>query len=296
MRIGEIEIFLLSDGLVQVDAGGPFGLVPKLLYEPYFKPDESNQIPQCLTCMLVKAEGEFFLIDTGLGPKLTEKEMGRWGLQRPQGGLVADLSALGLEPADIHHVIDTHLHWDHCGGNTELDAGEVRARFPNATYWVQRIEWSEASHPDARTRGTYFSENFSPIVEQGRFRLLHGDTRINKHIQCVVTPGHTRGHQSVLLSAGDWRGLFVADMASYAINMAKTAWLPSYDVLPLENIRSKERWQRWALDQDAWLFFQHDPFTPVGRLVSQDGRLEVEAVAEAAELTAALPTPPPPGE
>ena len=296
MQFGEVEINLLSDGLVQVDAGGPFGLVPRVLYEPYFQPDDSNYIPQCLTCMLIRFEDQVILIDTGLGPKLTEKQVSRWNLKRPDGDLLTSLQDLGIEAADVNHVINTHLHWDHCGGNTEYVEQTVRARYPNATYWVQRTEWSEASHPDARTRGTYFTENFSPIVEAGRFRLLTGDTKINQYLTCVVTPGHTRAHQSVIIRVSDWVGMFVADMASYAINMAKAAWLPSYDVLPLENIRTREIWQRWALENDAWLFFQHDPFTPVGRLVEQDGRLRVDPIAEAQGLIDELPTPQQPGE
>lgn len=291
VRIKDLEIHLLSDGLVQVDAGGPFGLVPRVLYEPHFRPNESNLVAQCLTCLLVKSEGRTILIDTGLGPKLTPKEVDRWNLDRPGGDLVDGLGRLDLEPADIDLVIDTHLHWDHCGGNTDRQGGEIVARYPNAEYVVQRLEWSEASHPDARTRGTYFPDNFQPLVAAKQMRLLVGDEQITKHVRCVVTPGHTRGHQSVLLQAGDWRGLFVADMASYAVHMAKSAWLTAYDVLPLENIRTKRRWQRWALECDAWLFFQHDPSTPVGRLVQEEGRLRIAELEEAAELIAALPTP-----
>lgn len=295
MKIGDLEFHLLCDGIVHVDAGGPFGLVPRVLYEGYFRPDADNRIPQSLNCMLVLSGGKRILIDTGLGPKVSEKEATNWQLDRSQTDLLAGLAEHGLAPSDIDLVIDTHLHWDHCGGNTLIGPDGPAARFPNAQYIVQRTEWSEASHPDARTRGTYFAENFAPLLRSGALRLMHGDERISKHVRCVMTPGHTRGHQSVVLESGDWRGLFVADMASYAINMAKTAWLPSYDVLPLENIRTKERWQEWALENDAWLFFQHDPFTPVGKLQSDGRRLSVISREEAAELTAAIPTPSRPG-
>ncbi len=91
-------------------------------------------------------------------------------------------------------------------------------------------------------------------------------------VHCVVTPGHTRGHQSVLLQDGDWRGLFVADMASYGVQMERTSWLTAYDVYPLENVRTKQRWQRWALENEAWIFFQHDPQITIARLVEEDGR------------------------
>jgi glyoxylase-like metal-dependent hydrolase (beta-lactamase superfamily II) len=290
----DLQIELLCDGIVHVDAGGPFGLVPRVLYEPHFPVDDANRVPQSLTCMLVRSQGKTIVIDTGLGPKLGENEVRRWNLQRPDGDLVDVLRRKGVEPEQVDLVIDTHLHWDHCGGNTERVDGDVVPRFPNATYIVQRTEWSKASRPDARTQGTYLGNNFVPLMERGALRLIQGDTRVTDHVRCVVTPGHTRAHQSIVLENGDWRGLFVADMASYAIHMARTAWLTSYDVLPLENIRTKEKWQEWALANGAWLFFQHDPFLAIGRLERQErGRLAVVPVDEAAELTSVIPTPQP---
>jgi len=213
-RIGELEIAVLHDGTVWVDAGGPFGLVPRNLFERHITPTAENLIPMVLNCLLVRSQGKTILIDTGLGNKLSEDEAMQWGLEREGGGLIGNLASLGVAPDDVDIVINTHLHADHCAGNTELINGEMRPVFPRAEYWVQRMEWAEASHPDVRTRGTYFEQNFAPLLTQGRLKLLHGDTKVTDGVHCVVTPGHTRGHQSVLLQDGDWRGLFVADMAS----------------------------------------------------------------------------------
>lgn len=271
-RIGELEIAVLHDGTVWVDAGGPFGLVPRNLFERHITPTAENLIPMVLNCLLVRSQGKTILIDTGLGNKLSEDEALQWGLEREGGGLIGNLASLGLVPDDVDIVINTHLHADHCAGNTGLIDGEMRPVFPRAEYWVQRMEWAEASHPDARTRGTYFEQHFAPLLSQGRLKLLHGDTRVTDGVHCVVTPGHTRGHQSVLLQDGDWRGLFVADMASYGVQMARTSWLTAYDVYPLENILTKQRWQHWALENEAWLFFQHDPQITIARLVEEDGR------------------------
>lgn len=290
MKIGEIELHLLSDGVVSIEPGGPFGLVPGVLYERYYRLDESGLLQEHLNCMLVRSAGKTILIDTGLGSKMTEKEIQRWRLDRSAGDLVEHMERVGVRPEDVDIVINTHLHWDHCGGNTVESGAGIEPGFPNATYYARRLEWSEAKHPNARTRATYFEENFTPLVKAGRMRLLHDDQDITPHVRCVLTPGHTRGHQSVLLRSGEWRGLFVADMASYSIHMAKTAWLTSYDVLPLENLRTKERWQRWAMNHDAWLFFQHDPHTPVGRLRRSDDGLEIEEVQEAGPITAGIPT------
>jgi glyoxylase-like metal-dependent hydrolase (beta-lactamase superfamily II) len=156
------------------------------------------------------------------------------------------------------------------------------------------MEWADASHPDARTQGTYLAENFDPLVRLGRLHLLHGDTQVTDQVQCVVTPGHTRGHQSVLLESGDWRGLYLADLASYALHFERSSWMTAYDVEPLETLRTKTVWRRWAAEHQAWLFFEHDPELPVGRLVRKEGSERVVAEPLARELIAALPTPPPP--
>ena len=287
--IGDLEIHLISDGLIWVDPGGPFGLVPRALYRHIVEPDQRNLVPQSLTCLLVRSEGQNILIDTGLGNKLDEKGASNWGLERPTGGLADGLQSLGLSPEDIDLVIDTHLHSDHCGGNTTLVEGELRPAYPNANYVVQRMEWADASHPDARTRGTYFAENFEPLIKAGRMRLLHGDEQITEHIRCVMTPGHTRGHQAVILQSGEWAGMFVSDMATYSVHMARAGWVTAFDVEPLENIRTKQRWQKWALERKAWLFFIHDPRLPVAQLIEESGRLAAVAVEEAQPLIDPLP-------
>lgn len=281
MRFGDLELHRVSDGVVRADAGGMFGLVPRTLYSPHHPPAEDNTLAMALTSLLVRSRGRTILIDTGLGDKLTTEETERWGLERPAGGLLEGLAALGVGPDEIDIVINTHLHWDHCGGNTRRSASEIVPTFARARYLVQRAEWSQAMHPDARTRGTYRSDNFAPLVAQGRMQLLHGEIEVTDQVVCRPTPGHTRGHQSVELRAGEWSGLFLGDLASYAVHFAQTAWLTAYDVEPLETLRTKQRWQDWALARRAWLFFEHDAQLPVGRLARDGRHLRVEPVAEA---------------
>jgi len=293
VRIGDLEIDMISDGVVWVDAGGPFGLVPRALYANTFSPDPSNRVPMSLHVVVVRSDGKTILIDNGLGTKLSPADQERWGLVRPPGGLEAGLARLGLGVDDVDEVINTHLHADHCGGNTISTPSGIEPRFPRATYWVQRIEWAEASHPDARTRSTYLAENFAPLVRAGRMRLLHGETALTSHVSCIPLPGHTRGQQGVRLVSGEWVGLCVADLASYAIHFSQTAWLTAYDVLPLENLATKRLTQAWAIRTGAWIVFPHDPFLPVGQARESNGRLRVEAPAAAAELTDGLPTPTP---
>jgi len=292
--IGDLELHLISDGIVHVDAGGPFGLVPRALYRRTFMPADDNTLPMALTCLLVRSRGLTILIDTGLGDKLSPESVARWGLERRGGGIVPGLAALGLGPQDVDIVVDTHLHADHCGGNTRRHGGATEAVFPRATYVVQRMEWADASHTDARTQVAYLTENFEPLMRRGQLRLLHGDAAITDQVRCVVTPGHTRGHQSVVLESGEWRGLYLADLASYALHFEKSSWMTAYDVEPLETLRTKTTWQHWAAEHEAWLFFEHDAALPVGR-ISRDGEgYRVVAEPGAAALIAALPIPPQP--
>jgi glyoxylase-like metal-dependent hydrolase (beta-lactamase superfamily II) len=289
MKIGELEIQLITDGITHVDAGGPFGLVPRALYSKYFAPDPLNRVPMTLVSMVIRSQGLNILLETGLGTKLSPKEVENWGLERPGGGLIEELALTGLAPEDINIVVNTHLHSDHCGGNTIRQGDQIQATFPNATYVVQRMEWANFANPDARTRGTYLDDNFTPLLKDGKVRLLHGDTALTEEVECVVTPGHTRGHQSILLKSGDWRGLFVGDLASYSVLMTRTSWLTAYDIDPLETLSTKQIWQKWALDHNAWLFFPHDPNVPVALLRNDDGRLTLDPLQEDQDLIVSAP-------
>lgn len=274
--MSDFEFHLVSDGVFWGDAGGAFGLVPKVLWEKVLQPDALNRVPFALNCLLVRSQGKTILVDTGMGDKLTPEEYAQWNMQRPEGGLLQALARLGVSPGDVDIVINTHLHADHCGGNTCLQEGQPVATFPNAEYWVQRLEYAEASFPNERTRATYLAANFRPLEASGQLRLLNGDTRVTSEVRTVITRGHTRAHQSVILEASREPVLYVADMASFAVHFERLAWLTAYDVEPLENLETKRRWQRWALEHNALLLFEHDVHTPIGRLAEREGKLSVK--------------------
>jgi glyoxylase-like metal-dependent hydrolase (beta-lactamase superfamily II) len=278
VKIHSIELRLVNDGLVHVDAGGPFGLVPRRYFRSHLSPDVENRIPMSLHSLLVQSDGKWVLIDTGLGPKLTSGESDAWGLDRSEGGLLDQLRREEIRAGDVDIVINTHLHCDHCGGNTLLKDGVLEPAFPNAIYYVQRMEWAEAANPNPRTKGTYFEQNFAPLVQSGQMQLLHGDTSITKHVRCVVTPGHTRGHQSVVLEDGGWSGMFLGDLATMSLHMVRTSWATAYDIDPQQTISTKRLWQKWALEKDAWLFFQHDPKTKIAQLIKENGRFSLKPV------------------
>lgn len=252
-------------------------MVPAPLWQKYLRPDEHNRVPMDLNSMLVISEGKKIIIDAGLGDKLSKKTIRQWGLEWPEGTLIENIKKLGVTPEDIDIVIDTHLHADHCGGNTVIKEGDIIPTFPNAEYFVQRIEFAEARLPNVRTHATYLTENYVPIWTMDKLRLLHGDTQITKHVRCVVTRGHTRAHQSIIIEGEDNPIMFISDLASFAIQLARHAWVTAYDVEPLETIATKEIWRDWGLENKALFIFQHDPKTRAGKIFKDDdGKIQIE--------------------
>lgn len=280
ITIGEIEIHRLNESRIWMDSGGVFGLVPRALWSRVVTPDEQSRVPHDHWCLLVRAGGRTIVVDTGQGSKLSEKETGLLSLSRRAGTLTEQLAGLGVAPEEVDLVINTHLHGDHCGGNTRDEGDRVVPVFPNAEYWVQRLEYADAAFPNERTRATYRLPNYTPLYDSGRMRLIDGEVEVVPGIRCVPTPGHTRGHQSIVFEAGGEAAMFVADLATFAIHFARLAWMTAYDVEPLVTLETKRLWQRWALERDALLMFQHEPNTPVGRLVEEGGRLRIEGVEE----------------
>jgi glyoxylase-like metal-dependent hydrolase (beta-lactamase superfamily II) len=274
-----MEWSIIPAGQVWVDPGGPFGLVPEALWQRYQRTNNDHLVPMSLNCLLVRSGGKTILVDTGLGDKLSEKAQRQWNLEFPDGTLIDNLASHGIQPEDVDIVLDTHLHADHCGGNTRLDGDNIIPSFPNAEYWVQRLEWADAMHTDERTRSTYLPDNYAPVWTRGQFRFLHGDTQVTDEVRCIVTPGHTRGHQSVILEGGERPVLYLADLATFAAHLERTAWVTAYDVEPLETIRTKRSWQHWALENRAVLVIEHDTTMPVGELVEEEGRLKVLAAS-----------------
>jgi glyoxylase-like metal-dependent hydrolase (beta-lactamase superfamily II) len=283
LKIGDIEIHLINDCRIMVDGGGAFGLVPRVLWQRYFVPDENNLIPMNQTCLFVRAHGKNIIVDAGLGTKLTDKARRIYTIEH-ENGLLRGLAALGIQPADIDLVIDTHLHFDHCGGNTKFKEGsteEVEAAFPNAEYVVQRREYEDAMQPNERTAATYFPYNYQPLVESGQMRLLDGDTELLRGITGIVTPGHTPAHMSIRFESNGQHAAFLCDLASYAVHFERLGWMTAYDVEPLRTMESKRIWQKWALENDAIVIFPHDAKRPIGRLrQSERGTISLETIDE----------------
>lgn len=274
-----LEWHIIPTGRVWVDPGGAFGLVPRTMWQKHQTPNKNQMIPMDLNSLLIFSDDKTILVDTGIGDKLTPKAMDRWGIEWPEGTMLNNLEKYGVRPEDVDIVINTHLHSDHSGGNTHLSDGLPVATFPNATYMVQGNEYFDATNTNVRTRATYLPSNFVPIEEGGQFKKLDGDTQITSHVRTVRTPGHTPGHQAIIVEDGEHPLFFVSDLATFSIHFAKTAWVTAYDVEPLITIKTKETWQNWAFENKAFIIFQHDITARSGFLMKNEkGRYEIEVI------------------
>ena len=265
-QIGSLRVHAIQAGGQKLDGGAMFGVVPKPLWERKIPADDRNRIQLGMRCLLIEHAIGLVLIDTGVGNKENEKFRDIYGIENAghQGPtwLEDGLASLGKRPEDVAMVIDSHLHFDHAGGNTTLDAGGViRPTFPNARYIMQRRELEWATHTNERTAASYFPHNWEPVAATGQMELIDGDREIIAGIRSVLTPGHTPGHQGLLIESDGERAFYLADLAPTTAHLP-LAWIMGYDVEPMVTLETKRRILTRAVDEQWLLVFEHDAKTP----------------------------------
>ncbi len=272
--VGEFDIAVVSDGTFWLDGGAVFGIVPRVMWEPVIgsdRIDDQHRVPMGLNCMVVRRGADVLLVETGMGDKLEGVARERT-FPGEYGGLLDELAKCGVQPEDVSHVVNTHLHADHCGWNTRRDGAHVVPTFPRARYFAQAEEYELATHTNERTRGTYFAENFEPLVQSGQLELVDGEREILPGVQFVPTPGHTAGHASVILSSGTESAIYIGDVAHHEVQVERPVWIAAFDTLPLMSLETKKKLFARAVRERSLLICVHNSFPGVGRLSEQDGR------------------------
>jgi glyoxylase-like metal-dependent hydrolase (beta-lactamase superfamily II) len=263
--IGGFNLTALSDGIYHLDGGSFFGVIPKMLWSRRVSADDQNRVPTGLNSILVRTGEKNILIETGIGNKLSEKMAQIFG---QPAKLLDDLSATGVSPDEIDVVINTHLHFDHCGWNTFRQNGAIKATFPNATYYVQEGEWKHA-HEGQRDSVSYLHENYDPLVESGRMKLLRGNQEIVPGISVELFPGHTRDMQAVLIQSGGQTACYISDLIPTSAHVDLN-WVMAFDLYPVETIASRKRYYSRAIPEKWLTMFTHDPEVPWGYLERDD--------------------------
>jgi glyoxylase-like metal-dependent hydrolase (beta-lactamase superfamily II) len=269
-NLGDFELTVVSDGTYFLDGGAFFGVVPKAMWSKKVTPDEQNRLDAGLNSLLVRTGKKNVLIETGIGSKLPDKLV---QIYKQPAKLLDNLHAAGVAPEEIDIVINTHLHFDHCGWNTVRRGDQIVATFPNAKYYVQQKEWEHGCLQLERDAVSYMSPNYDPLIESGRMELLEGDREILPGISVKVFPGHTANMQAVIVESGEKKACYISDLIPTSAHLDLT-WVMAFDLFPLQTIESRKKYYSWAVPERWLTVFTHDDQTPWGYIEkSERGKL-----------------------
>ena len=274
MRFGDLEFTIVSDGGFRLDGGAMFGVVPKPLWEKRIRGDERNRIQLGMNCVLVRTAGKTVLIETGAGDKMDAKLRDIYAIDEGPR-LLDQLAAHGVTPDRVDIVVNTHLHFDHCGWNTRIANGRAIPTFPNAKYFVQRGELEHAKGPNERDRASYMPDNFVPVEAAGQFTLLDGDSEIAPGIELIRVPGHNADMQCVRLSGGGKAAFCFVDLVPTTAHIS-FPWIMGYDLYPMQTLENKKRWIPEVSRTEAMAIFAHDFNVPAAYLRQSGAQFEIE--------------------
>jgi glyoxylase-like metal-dependent hydrolase (beta-lactamase superfamily II) len=279
--LGGCTATLISGGSLRMDGGAMFGIIPKALWTRSTPADEQNRIEMACNCLLVEWQRETarrVIVETGHGSKLGPKEQKIWAID-PQRWLLPSLQALNVDPASITDVVVSHLHFDHAGGLTCERDGRLAPCFPHARVHVQRQEYEDARDNFGITSTSYPRENLDPIDQAGAWNLLDGEVEIIPGVRTILTPGHTRGHQAVLIAGRDRSLAFGGDTMPTVAHLGP-AYNMSYDLSPLDNRASKYKLLQMLAQRESLLLIDHEPRTPAVAVRASGDWFELEPRTE----------------
>jgi glyoxylase-like metal-dependent hydrolase (beta-lactamase superfamily II) len=270
MKIAKIEA-----GFFHCDGGAVFGVVPKRVWQKRYACDEANFCTLAMRLLLIDTESRKILIDSGTGDKQLDylKYYGFKGVI----DFEVELAKLGYTCADITDVVMTHLHFDHCGGNTRFtdDRSGYRLTFPNATVWVGKNQWNNFLNPNVREGDSYFRENMMPVFEAGKLRLVEADEAICEEVSVKIFEGHTVGQLVPYIFAPQGTIVYVGDVIPVMASLP-LSWVSAYDSFPLTSMEDKEILLSKAVAKNQILFFEHDAYTECCRVELVNGKYRVK--------------------
>lgn len=263
--LGDFELTVLSDGTYFLDGGAMFGVVPKPLWEKRAPADEQNRILLGTNTVIVRTGKHTVAIETGIGNKLNDKLR---AIYEAKQQLPSAFQAAGIKPEEVDIVINSHLHFDHCGWNTTRTVdGKVVPTFPNARYFAHRGEVEHGHLQLERDAVSYISDNYDPLIANGQMTLL--DTKpghaeeIVPGISVECFPGHTSQLLAIHIDSGGKHACYISDLIPTSAHLDIT-WVIGYDLDPITCIAERKRFYARAIPEQWLVLFTHDHHTPMG--------------------------------
>jgi glyoxylase-like metal-dependent hydrolase (beta-lactamase superfamily II) len=298
VEIGDYRIEIIPDTEFRLDGGAMFGVVPRVLWERVCPADDRNRIRMNMNCVFVDTGKEKILIETGIGEKWSEKETSMYGIFREKPLAETLFEKTGCRPDDITVVVNTHLHFDHAGGNTIFECGVRNAergirvgtepaeiphsalripQFKNARYIVSASELDAANDPHERDRASYLNENWQPLIESGQLELKPDDYEVVDGLKMQTVRGHSQTMQTWRLDRGRKTVYDFADLIPTRHHIS-LPWIMGYDLYPTETLEFKKRVIPQAVAEQWLCLFYHDIDEPLRRLEAIDGKMTSFAV------------------
>jgi len=275
LKLGQLEFHVIVSGHFGLDGGAMFGVIPKPMWEKKVAPDARNRIILAMNSLLIRAGGKNILVETGAGDKMNEKARDIYALDGPR--LVEGLRHYGLHPEEIDIVVNTHLHFDHCGGNTRVEKDKVVPAFPNARYIVHKGEYEHGKNPNERDRASYILDNYVPLEKAGKLSLIEDDRVIAPGVELIRVPGHTADMLCVKLQGGGKTAFLFDDLIPMTPHLG-LAWIMGFDLYPMQTLENKKKWLPVVAREEWIALFCHEPKTQAAYLRERDGQYEPEPV------------------
>lgn len=273
MQFGDYRLEIIPDTEFRLDGGAMFGVVPRVLWANVCPPDEHNRITMNMNCVFIDTGKDRVLIETGIGEKWTDKQATMYGITRERSLAQSLREIAKVEPEDITIVVNTHLHFDHAGGNTNLNAdGKAAPAFPNARYFVSRAELEHAETPSERDRASYLPDNWLPLINAGQLEAKEAEYEVVPGLRLETHAGHNRSMQCWRLDAGGQTVFGFADLVPMRAHVP-LAWIMGYDLFPTETLEAKKKLLPQAAREGWGCLFYHDPEQPLSRLIEENGKL-----------------------
>ena len=266
MQLGDYRVEIVQDTEFRLDGGAMFGVVPRKLWSQVCPADDENRIRLNMNCVFIDTGSEKILIETGIGEKWTTKQQSMYGMERTRPLSETLQMRTGCAPDEITIVVNTHLHFDHAGGNTKLDPeGKPVPSFPNARYFVSRAELDHAEHPTERDRASYLADNWRPLIVSGQLEAKETDYEVVPGLKMETVAGHNRSMQCWRLERDGKTVFGFADLVPMRAHV-RFSWIMGYDLYPVETLEAKKKLLPQAARENWLCLFYHDADEPLCQL------------------------------